>query len=135
MMPRPPMNIITKIVNWPGRLQKVEVSTVTSPVTVAAEVAVNNASTMGTKPVPWCENGRVSITVPKPISNPKAYITSNLGSIAGDLARWFGSSIWMGFILSMRGCLMTLSAGFLDHFVGVMFMRGSIRTFPIVQMM
>ena len=70
MMPRPPMNIITKIVNWPGRLQKVEVSTVTSPVTVAAEVAVNNASIKGVKSSEVVENGISKRMVPI-IINPK----------------------------------------------------------------
>ena len=50
MKPSPPMNISAMMKTCPVRLQYVAVSWTTSPVTVAADVAVNRAVTTGVNP-------------------------------------------------------------------------------------
>ena len=64
------MNISVKIIACPVGDQWVEVVTVVNPVTVAAEVAVNNASIKGVKSSEVVENGISKRMVPI-IINPK----------------------------------------------------------------
>ena len=64
MKPSPPTNIIARMNTCPVIVQYVAVSWITSPVTVAAEVAVKSASTKGANPEPLCEKGIRSRAVP-----------------------------------------------------------------------
>ena len=67
MIPSPPAKMRTRIIICPERVQNSGVDWVTTPVTVAAEVAVNSASAKGTKPSPWCVKGSISNPVPTAI--------------------------------------------------------------------
>jgi len=88
IMPRPPNCIKTKITPWPKGVKAVPVSTTTSPVTQAADVAVNSAST---HPIPGALEawGRTSKSVPAAIrrANPR------IETYAGDLRRCLEKSL------------------------------------------
>jgi hypothetical protein len=51
MMPNPPIWIMNRTINWPKNVRSLPISTTTSPVTQAAEVAVKRASTRVSLPL------------------------------------------------------------------------------------
>ena len=74
--PRPPSWIISRITAWPKRDQVVAVSTVTSPVTQVAEVAVKKALNSPALSPDRVAMGRLSSRVPTRMMTAKELATS-----------------------------------------------------------
>ena len=77
MKPIPPTNIMPRIMVWPERVQYVAVFSITNPVTVIADVAVNSAVMNGVNPLSSCVNGSRSNKVPTAIKPANMYTTRN----------------------------------------------------------
>tara|TARA_B100001750_G_scaffold190088_1_gene160154 strand:- start:838 stop:1161 length:324 start_codon:yes stop_codon:yes gene_type:complete len=87
MIPRPPIYIRPVITSCPKPVQYVAVSTTTSPVTHAADVAVKNATSRGALLESEVEIGRESIAVPIPMrsAKPPTKAVKVLAEAEGDL--------------------------------------------------
>ena len=87
MIPSPPIYIRPVITNCPKPVQYVALSTITSPVTQAADVAVKKATSKGALPEAEVEIGRESITVPMPMrsANPPTKVVKVLADAEGGL--------------------------------------------------
>ncbi len=88
MMPKPPTWMSPRITACPKGVQKVAVSTTTSPVRHTAEVAVKIPSRGGTEPSPRVEMGRERRTAPITINSKNEPAVNRAACKLGEAVRF-----------------------------------------------
>ena len=106
--PSPPMYIMASMINWPVLVQYKDVSSMVSPVTVIAEVAVNSAVRGGVKlPDVFVKEG-ISSAVPKPMAPINTYMNKRGVALKREVTRREGTVSLIGLTVLEGGSLLDM---------------------------